>query len=72
LTRGSNVGLMGVKDDSTDAYSVTKSSSGSDESIRYLNTSAFISQYNIAGGVYAAHLESGVVVFDTQSMPSRP
>lgn len=74
MTRGSNVGLMSVSDDDGESYTVSRKKENKDEQIgmAFLNVTAFAKFCNLKPGVYEAHPETGVVVFDTQSMPSNP
>lgn len=72
LTRGQNIGLM--KSETKDnAYTVARASKKEEGSGNpFLSLHALSKAYDLASGVYDAHWENGVVVFDTRSKPSIP
>lgn len=76
MTRGSNIGFMGV-DSADGAYKIGYSTSEEDKKANnrgtaFLNLIALVKEYNLIPGVYDAHVEAGgVIVFDTQSAPSK-
>lgn len=73
-TRGSNVGIIPLMTDDGECYAVMKKRDGKEEQIgmSFVNINAFAKLCNLKPGVYEAHSEAGVIVFDTQAMPSRP
>lgn len=71
LTRGQNIGFMGV-DKQEDAYTVMyPKKDGESHGSPFLNVQALINAYKLDNGVYDAHMESGVLVFDARSRPAR-
>jgi hypothetical protein len=77
--RGSNVGIIPMEQDDGECYVVARKGIGKkrtkDEAeqtgMAFVSINAFAKYYNMKPGVYEAHSETGVIVFDTQSMPSR-
>lgn len=72
LTRGQNIGFM--KSETKDsAYTVmrTKSEKENTEGNAFLSLHALSKSFDLAPGVYDAHWENGVTVFDTRSKPSK-
>lgn len=67
-TRGSNVGIMATSEDDPRKYVVGLKQNNSTP---FISATSFVKAHNIAQGAYNAHLETGVIVFDTREVPSK-
>ena len=71
MTRGQNIGFVKVELPD-DAYTVMQAKTdGKETGRRFLNITALVKKYHLARGVYDAHIDNGILVFDTKSEPSQ-
>lgn len=66
-TRFSNAGIYG--DDG--GYAISRPTEGNEDSLYYFYPTAWVIEQNLKSGVYTAHVQDGMIVFDMAQTPSQ-
>lgn len=74
-TRGPNIALTS-SNTSVGAYAIAKRQDSIKNATPFISCGAFIEQYkhesfHLVQGIYSAHIDSGMVIFDMQQTPSK-